>query len=722
MNAGSEAMLAGLRFGGGKRLPMILQTEGAECGLACLAMVASFYGYEIDLVGLRRKASISLKGATLLRLIEIAGQLSLETRSLRLELEELSALKAPCILHWDLNHFVVLKAVRARDLVIHDPARGVRQVSLSEVSRHFTGVALELWPSAKFKKEIARERVSLRALAGETQGVRRALLQIILLSLTLEAFALAGPFYMQWVMDQVLPAEDHQLLTIISVGFILLAVFQVVVTLGRSWCLTWVGSMLSVQWMGNLFGHLVHLPLDFFEKRHVGDVLSRMGSVQTIRSTLTTQFAGAILDGLMSMLALGMMLLYSLPLTGLVVGCFILYGLLRWVFFSPLRRATEDHIVYAARQQSELLESIRGIQALKLANQQVHRQGRYVNALVDTTNRLIVTQRLGIGFSAANGLIFGIERVALVWWAAALVLDGQFTAGMLVAFMAYADQFTQRASSLIDTWNQFRMLGLHAERAGDIVFTSREAHLESLHSGPIPEARIEVCNLSFRYADGEPWILENLTLSIAPGESVAIAAPSGAGKTTLAKLVLGLLAPTRGEVRFGGIEIRNLGLTRYRSLVAAVMQDDHLFAGSLADNISLFDPEATPLKIEAAAAAAQIHDEIAAMPMGYETLVGDMGSSLSGGQRQRVILARALYRRPKFLVLDEASSHLDLEKEREINALIRQMKITRLVLAHRPETLASADRMVVLSRHAYEARMTIDDMCGSGRNGPHARR
>ena len=240
------------------------------------------------------------------------------------------------------------------------------------------------------------------------------------------------------------------------------------------------------------------------------------------------------------------------------------------------------------------------------------------------------------------------------------------------------------------------MLGLHAERVADIALTEPEAQLHGSYAGPDPESRLEVQNLSFRYADGEPWVIKDLSFSIAPGESLAIAAPSGTGKTTLSKLVLGLLEPSEGRILFGGVDIRTLGLARYRSLVGAVMQEDTLFAGSIADNISLFDPNATPLKVEAVARQAQIHDEIVAMPMGYQTLVGDMGSSLSGGQKQRVLLARALYRKPRFLVLDEATSHLDVAREREVNAIVKRMKLTRLVLAHRPETLAEADRTIEL--------------------------
>ena len=691
-----ERVIDGLRFGWRRTLPVVLQTEAVECGLASLTMAARYYGHDIDLAGLRRRASMSLKGANLARIIEIAGRLGFDSRPLRLELDELPQLKVPCILHWDLNHFVVLKQASAKGLVIHDPARGVQQLSLAEASKHFTGIALELTPAANFKPQRAREAISLRALTGEVHGLKRAMTQIFLLALGLEVVALMGPFYMQWVIDQVLVSADRSLLTLLGIGFLLLTVFQVAVTALRSWSITWISATLSVQWVGNLFGHLLRLPLDFFEKRHIGDVVSRFGSVQTIQRTLTTQFVGAVLDGLMSALTLVLMAFYSVPLTLLVVGAFLLYALLRWGIFGSLRRATEDHIVYAARQQSELLESICGIQPLKLANQQDQRRGRYANVLVDTTNRELTIQRLGIAFQGGNGLIFGIERVAIIWLAALMVLRGAFSAGMLIAFVAYADQFTRRAAGLIDKWNDFRMLGLHAERVADIALTPAEASLEAGYTGPLPAACVEVKNLSFRYAEGEPWILKDCSLRIEAGECVAIAGPSGCGKTTLAKLLLGLLEPTEGTILFGGIDIRRLGLARYRSSVAAVMQDDQLFAGAIADNIAFFDPDATPLRVEAAARLAHIHDEIVAMPMGYQSLVGDMGSSLSGGQKQRVLLARALYRRPKLLVLDEATSHLDIERERQVNATVKRMKLTRLVIAHRPETLASADRVIVL--------------------------
>jgi ATP-binding cassette subfamily B protein RaxB len=693
----SRGYRVALQFGWRRALPMMLQTEAAECGVACLAMVARFHGHDVDLVGLRRRFSTSLKGATLARVMAMAGQLGLTCRPLKLELEELAQLKTPCVLHWDLNHFVVLKRVGKRSVVIHDPACGIRKLSLREVSAHFTGVALELSPAADFAPVVERQAVSLRASTGTVRGLLPALGQILLLALALEVFALVGPFYMQWVLDQVLVSADRDLLTLLGLGFIGVAIFSAIITAARSWAVTWLGATLNVQWASNLFKHLMHLPLDWFEKRHVGDVVSRFGSIQTIQRTLTTQFIGSLLDGVMSLVTLVVMAFYSLGLTALVIGLFAAYGLLRWAFFNPLRRANEEQIVYGARQQSELLESIRGAMPIKLANKQDERLGRYANATVETANRSIGIQRLGIAFTLGNQLMFGIGRVAMIWIAAVLALDGKFSAGMLIAFIAYADQFTSRAAGLIDKWVDFSMLKLHAERVADIALTAPEKAADAGWTGPVPEASIELRNVSFRYADGEPWILKDCNLRIEAGESVAIVGPSGCGKSTLAKIVLGLLQPTEGEVRFGGIDIRKLGLDTYRQWIGAVMQDDQLFAGSIADNISFFDPDATPVRIEAAARLAAIHDDIVAMPMGYQSLVGDMGSSLSGGQKQRVILARALYRRPRLLVLDEATSHLDVDKERQVDVAVQRLRITRIVITHRPKTAEISCRVIALT-------------------------
>ncbi|WP_409071640.1 peptidase domain-containing ABC transporter [Burkholderia stagnalis] len=691
-----------LQFGWRRRLPVMLQTQAAECGLACVGMIASYHGHDLDLVSLRRRFSPSLKGATLNDVMLIASRLDLTSRALRLELGELGKLKLPCILHWDMNHFVVLKSVSRGRITIHDPARGLRDVPLAEVSDHFTGIALELMPSPSFTRTKARESISMAKLVGSVTGIRAAFAQVLLLSVALEVFGIVTPFYMQWVMDQVLVSADADLLTLLAVGFLLVVLFQHAVSALRAWAVTWFSSLLGVQWTANVCAHLFRLPMTYFEQRHIGDVVSRFGAINTIQSALTTQFVGALLDGVMAVVTLAMLFVYSPTLTWLVLGLFAAYGAIRWIAYRPFRQANEEQIVYAARAESNLLESIRGVQAIKLANKQEARVATYANAVVETTNKHVAIERLSIGFSTLQGVISGAGRVMLVWLAAKQVLDGQFSAGMLVAFISFADQFIARGSGLVGTLIDFRMLRLHGERLADIVLTDVEADMEAKTARPADARRaqppaIDVRDVRFRYAETEPWVLDGCSLSIAPGESVALVGPSGQGKTTMAKLLLGLLTPEHGSVRVDGVDIRKLGLHQHRELIGCVMQDDILFAGSIADNICFFDPQPDQTRIEEAARLAQIHDDIAAMPMGYQSLVGDMGSSLSGGQRQRVLLARAFYRKPAILVLDEATSHLDVERERLINDAVRAMNVTRIIVAHRPETIRSADRVIVLA-------------------------
>lgn len=675
----------------------VLQSESAECGLACLAMVASHHGHRADLRELRQRFPLSLKGASLARLIDVAGKLGFASRPLRLELDDLPKLKTPCILHWNLNHFVVLAKADKSRVTILDPAFGKRTMRYTEVSEHFTGVALELTPTAEFKQAKAVPSVSARQLTGPVTGLWRALGLILLLSLGLQVFTVLGPFYLQWVVDQVLVSADRELLTVIGLGFGLLVLLQVGTHLLRGWAVVYLSTKLGLQWMDNVFTHLLRLPLDFFEKRHLGDVVSRMGAVQAIQRTLTTSFVEAFIDGLMALVTLGMMLLYSWKLALLTLLAVAVYLGLRAVAFMPVRSGTEQQLIASAQQQSHLLESIRGIQSIKVAGRENTRHAGYLNRMNDTVNRDLWLAKLGLGFSTSSQLVFGIERVAVVWIGARLALDNVFSVGMLMAYLAYKDQFAQRIGGLIDKWIEFRMLRLHGERLADIVLTPPEQnHTQGFDSAAPSDTRIEVRNLSFRYADGEPWVLKDCSLSIEPGEAVAIVGASGCGKTTLVKLMLGLLPPTEGSITFGGTDIRKLGPHNYRPLLGAVMQDDQLFAGSVADNIAFGDEGQDAMRIEAAARVAAIHDEIAAMPMGYHSLIGDMGTSLSGGQKQRVILARALYRKPRVLFLDEATSHLDVANEKVVNDAVRRLRLTKIIVAHRPETIASADRVLVM--------------------------
>ena len=688
-----DSLATGLR----RRLPMILQTEAAECGLACLAMVLGRHGTITDLATLRGRHAVSMKGMTLSTLARIAESEHLGTRAVRLELDELSKLRLPAILHWDLNHFVVLREVSGGKATLHDPSIGERRMGLDELSRHFTGVALELWPDSGFAPKVERTRLSLGRLVGEIAGFWPTLGQIFLLSLALEVLVLVGPLMMQWILDYVIVSRDGNLLMTLAVGFLLLLLLQQGFSLARSWVLLVVNASVRVQWRSNVVAHMMRLPLAYFQKRHLGDIVSRIGAIDEIQRVLTNTFVEAIFDGLLVLLTLAMMFIYSPAMAGIALVAVVLYLIIRLVWLRPLYLATEEQIVRGATQATHLLESIRGIRAIKLFARQQERKAAWQTLLVSETNASLSIQKMQIFYRLVNASLSGTINIALLWLGAEQVLAGSMTVGMLMAFLAYRNQFDWRVSSLIDHLINFKMLQLYGERLGDLVLTEAEP------SGRVTEVRssdaptIHLDDVGFRYASHEPDVLNHVTLTIKPGEFVAITGDSGGGKTTLVNVLLGVLDPVRGRVRIGDQPLAQFGVENWRRGVGTVMQDDTLFAGSIADNICFFDPKADMAHVEHCAALAAVNEDISKMPMAYQTLVGDMGTTLSGGQKQRILLARALYKRPKVLILDEATSHLDARHEAEVNAAIHDLAVTRIVVAHRAETIAATSRVIELT-------------------------
>jgi ATP-binding cassette subfamily B protein RaxB len=496
-------------------MKVILQTEIAECGLASLAMVLDHYGYRNTLQDLRRRFSLSLKGASLKSVMGMAQSLGFQTRALRLDMEEITQLKTPCILHWDLDHYVTLAKAAKTHITIYDPASGIKKLSYEEASRHFTGVALELIPGVEFKKQKAPDSVSISQLTGPVRGLWPSLTQILLLSIALQVFVLLGPFFMQWVVDQALVSADKDLLTVMGLGFGLALLLQIVIGLLRGWSVVYLSSRLGLQWMGNVFAHTLKLPLDFFEKRHLGDVVSRMGAVQAIQRTLTTSALEAVIDGLMAIATVAMMLIYSWKLAMVTFVAVFVYFCIRLLAFKPIRDTTEQHLVAAAKQQSHLLESLRGIQSVKVSGQETGRLAMYQNLMVDTVNQELRIARMGLGFNTASQFVFGIERIVVIWLGASLAMQSIFSVGMLIAYLAYKDQFAMRISSLIDKWIEFRMLRLHGERLADVVLTEpeRDTGVDFEVAAPV-STEIKVESLCFRYAEAEPWVLKDLRFTV----------------------------------------------------------------------------------------------------------------------------------------------------------------------------------------------------------------
>jgi ATP-binding cassette subfamily B protein RaxB len=681
------------------KLEPVLQAESAECGLACVAMVARHWGHDTDLATLRRRFLISSKGSTLRQLLDIATALGLQPRPLRVSLAELRALPLPAILHWDMNHFVVLQRA-GRRLHLLDPAAGTRCLRSEEASAHFTGVAVELGPGPGFERRHERPRLSLRALLGPVRGLKRGLLQLLTLSLCLQLCTLLAPYYLQWVVDDAIAAGDHGLLNLLGTAVLLMLLWQVAITVVRSWSATVLATQLNFQWLGRVFAHLLRLPLAYFEARHLGDVISRFGAVQALQRLLTTQFVEGVIDGVLVVATAALMLRFSVQLTMLAACSVSLYALLRAALLPSLRYATAEQLVQAARAQTQFLESVRGVQTLRLFGRTAERCNGWLHCLAGQYNCELRIARLSIGAQAANALLFGAERTAVIWLAALAAMRGEFSIGMLIAFLSYKEQFSQRLAALIDKCCDVRLMRVQAERLADIVLHEPEPQGDALATLHAVGAgwTIELREVLFRYADGEPPVLQHLNLFVPAGQSLAITGVSGSGKSTLIKLLLGLHLPTRGEILIAGRPLRQWPLAAYRRALGTVLQDDRLFAGTIADNICCFDPQPDTERLLRSAALAALHAEIVAHPMGYQSLLGENGQGLSGGQRQRLLLARALYAQPKILVLDEATSHLDLEGERQVNAAIAELALTRIIVAHRTETVASAQRVITLER------------------------
>jgi len=685
-----------------KTLPTVLQTEATECGIACLVMIARYHGHDIDLNSLRKTSSVSLKGANLKQVMATAANLHLSSRPLRVELDQLDKVQTPAILHWDLNHFVVLKKIAKGKVHFIDPGRGLRVMALEKVSDHFSGVVLELSPAADFNLLENRLRPRLRDLWSRLVGMKRAVLQTLTLSVILQMVALAAPFYLQLVIDRAVGAEgssgDVNLLLALLLGFGGLVVIRAASEAIRGWAILVYGNQISFQMVGNIFRHLIRLPTSWFEKRHVGDIISRIGSARPIQEALTESVVAIVLDGFMAVFTLVIMFIYAPLLAWVVLVLTALLVLATLLIYPSLRRTEEETIVTKAIENTHVIESIRAATTVKLFGREAAREAAWRNLFADTINAATSHGKYLVVQKFFETLLMGGQIVIVVYLGAKLIITDPslFSVGMLFAFLGYQQHFTESVKKLLSEGIKVSLLSLHLDRLADIVYEKTEI-IETPKNAHTPIAgAISVKSINFRYSDNDPWVLKDLSLEIPAGKMMTITGLSGGGKTTLMKLLLGLYAPNSGKIEVDGKPLADIGMGNWRTQIGVVMQDDQLLSGTIADNISFFDPQIDMQKVYRAAMAAQIHDEISAIPMHYLSMVGDMGSVLSGGQKQRVLLARALYHDPKVLFLDEGTANLDAETEEKIADVLGEMTITRIIIAHRQQLIKRADKVFTL--------------------------
>ena len=677
-------------------LPVFLTAEAAECGLGCLAMIGAYHGHRIDLNGLRQRFSVSNAGATLRGVMDFADQLGFSTRALKVDMEALDRVHLPAIVHWNLQHFVVLKSVSRSRIVIHCPSLGAVTMTHAEFSQHYTGVILELEKASNFEAVTAREPVQIRSLWSESRGIWQSAFQIIAVTLVYQLLGFLAPFQNQLIVDDVIGKNDADMLAVVSLGFAGLIVVQAVLNALRGWAMQVLSALFTFQLEGNIVRHMFRLPADFFAKRHMGDILSRIGSTAAIQDSLTRGAITALLDGGMAVIACVLLFAYSPPLALVVLVGLAISGGIAIGLYPVMRDRSRETLGASAREQSYLMESIRAAQTIKLFSMGAEREGHWRNLFSRKTTLQLQAAKYQQVLSFSQDLVSGLQVVLIMNLGAHLVLDGGgFSVGMMVAFLSYQNQLTRSVFSCINEGSKFRMLKLHMNRLSDIITAEPEAQVS--FGRPVDvRGDIKIRQLSFRYGDHDPVVLDKVDLDIPAGDFLAITGPSGAGKSTLLKLLLGISQPTSGEILLDD-QVATAALWQgWRKRVGVVSQNDDLLSGTIAENIAFFDPELDMEDVERAAEQAQVHADIKKMPMQYLSHIGDMGSALSGGQKQRILLARAFYRQPEILFLDEGTAHLDERTEESIAELLAELPITRVIVAHRPALIQRARRIAIV--------------------------
>ncbi|MGB3726343.1 MAG: peptidase domain-containing ABC transporter [Glaciecola sp.] len=716
--------IARLNFNWRKKVPVVLQSESSECGLACLTMVANYYGKQISLREMRLSTPSTERGWSLQTMMQCTHTLGFSCQAYKLEINDLSQLTTPAILHWQFTHFVVLTKVTKRFIYINDPAIGKQKLSYDAFGDRFTGVALNIQMNANFTKQSPSSALHLFDFIKQSQGIGRYLIALVGLSLLLQVFALASPFYMQSVIDHVITSNSATLLTTLTLGFALLLLIDTSTQWLRETIMLRFSHQLNLLISSSVFAHLLGLPVSYFERRHMGDVVSRFGSLQPVRDILTQGLIGACIDGVLGVLTLLLMWLYSPQLTLIVLISTAIYCALRWAWYFPIKQLNQQILQSDACQQSVFMQSVRAIKTIKLSNSAQATQTKWVNHYVTNANQRIALGKWNINFAVCNKAIFGIENLSVIFIAVGLINQQLFSIGMLFAFVSYKSRFVGAAANLVDKWIEYKLLNVHLHRLEDILFTPQENrgstqallqshaqakishHLSTAQQSQGAAVRIE--GLSVRHNSRLPPVFTHINMHIQAGDHVAIVGDSGCGKSTLLQCIMGLLAPSEGQILVDNTVLN--AQSRSQQGIAAVLQSDELLSGSILDNITNFAETTNIALAIACARLACIHDDIIAMTMQYQTLIGDMGSTLSGGQKQRIVLARALYQQPRLLVLDEATSHLDTKCEAVICANLKQLPTTTIMVAHRPQAIASANKVYTLSALALtEVNCTPND-------------
>lgn len=678
-----------------KRIPVVLQMSELECGAACLCMTLALHGKTASLDEVRDIVDADRGGATAYAILTAARHYGLRGRGVRLELDELEFLTEGAILHWEFNHFVVFERVHNGFVEVIDPGHGRRRISLELFGKSFTGVAVLLEPGDTFVAGDDTRRPIWRYVK-QVAGNSLDWVRILVTSLMLQTFALAIPIVTGALVDRVIPQDDQHLLLVLGIGLGAVVIFNFMASMVRAHLLLSLRTFLDARLTLGFLEHLMSLPYAFFQKRSAGDLMMRLNSNATIREILTSSALTGLIDGLLVSLYLIILFVMNVQIGFLAM----VLGLAQAMVFVVTRRKTKDlmgqNLAIQAKSESYQVEMMAGMETLKSLGGEQRAVDHWSNLFVDTLNVGLKRGQLSAWVESLTSTLRLSSPLIILTFGAVLVLKGEISLGTMLAMNALAAGFLHPLSALVGTAGQLQLLDSYMARLDDIFNAESEQDASRVRTAPRLKGAIELESVSFQYSAVSPLVVRDVSLKVKPGQFVAIVGRSGSGKSTLASLLLGLYAPTDGSIRYDGLNLSDLEVHSVRKQLGIVTQRPYIFGSSVRANIALADPARTLEEVVTAAKAAQIHDEIAEIGMGYETPLLDNGASLSGGQRQRIALARALVTEPAVLLLDEATSALDAITESKVQASLAKLDCTRVVIAHRLSTIVAADVILMM--------------------------